>query len=215
VRVSGATGDQTADLVTRWRQAEERLYPIVIVEPDRFAQIVSVVRAASDQLASETCVDNLVEARRRGRAVVSQAAEAVGIPLAQVGDIELVADAAFALRYRELTAQRHRREVTDTIAAAREQGDRWVVVAESGRQDQPAVQPYQRIEMRVEDGWALRGWIDVDPHTFVPVYGLEELRLDPNTGVVTDAGEPAATRIVATRQQWEAARLEWRDATPP
>jgi hypothetical protein len=214
--MSGTMGDQATDLVARWRQADERLYPIVMIDPERFRQIVSVVRAASDQLASETCLDDLVEARRRGQAVVSQAAEAVGIPLAQVGDIELVADAAFGLRYRELTAQRHRREVTDTIATARAQGDRWVVVAESGRLDQLAVQPYQRIEMRLDDGLALRGWIDIDPHTFAPVHGLEELRLDPYTGVMIDAGEPAATRIYVTREQWEAAQLEWRDAaTPP
>jgi len=212
--MSGTMGDQATDLVARWRQADERLYPIVMIDPERFRQIVSVVRAASDQLASETCLDDLVEARRRGQAVVSQAAEAVGIPLAQAGDIELVADAAFHLRYRELTAQRHRREVADTIAAARARGDRWVLVAESGGQDQAAVQPYQRIEMRVDDGLALRGWIDVDPHTFAPVHGLEELRLDRNTGVMIEAGEPAATRTYATREQWEAAWILRRDRAP-
>jgi hypothetical protein len=212
--MSGTMGDQATDLVARWRQADERLYPIVMIDPERFRQIVSVVRAASDQLASETCLDDLVEARRRGQAVVSQAAEAVGIPLAQVGDIELVADAAFHLRYRELTAQRHRREVTDTIATARAQGDRWVVVAESGRLDQLAVQPYQRIEMRLDDGLALRGWIDIDPHTFAPVHGLEELRLDRNTGAMIEAGEPAATRTYATREQWEAAWILRRDRAP-
>ena len=205
-------GNQAADLLARWRHADERLYPMVMVHPERYTQIVSVVRAASDLLASETCLDELVEARRRGRAIVSRAAEAVGIPL-ELLSVELVADAAFHLRYGELTAERHRHEVADTIAAARAQAERWVVVAESGKQDQPAVQPYQRIEMRVDDGLALRGWIDVDPHTFAPVHGLEELRLDPNTGVMIDA-EPAATRTYATRQQWEAAWNLRRDRAP-
>lgn len=205
MRLNEPMGSQAADLVARWRQADERLYPMVLVDPEGFTRIVSVVRAACDHLASETSLDDLVAARRHGRDVVSRAAEAVGIPCAQLGDIELVADAAFHLRYRELIAQLHRREVTDTIAAARAQGDRWVVIAESGRQDQPAVQPYQRIEMRVDDGWALRGWIDVDPHTFEPVHGLEELRLDRNTGVMIDAGEPAATRTYTIREQWEQA----------
>jgi hypothetical protein len=167
--------------------------------------------------------------------VVTRAAEAVGVPLAQVGDVELVADAAFHLRYRELTAQRHRDEVADAIAAARARGDTWVVVAESGRQDAPALQPYQRIEMRLADGWALSGWIDVDPHTLVPVHGLEELRLDPRTGAVTDAAKlrgsrphetragasagasaqkPAAAETFPTREQWEAAWDRHRERAP-
>jgi hypothetical protein len=205
--------DQAADLVARWRQADERLYPMVMVHPERYTEIVSVVRAASDLLASETCLDDLVEARRRGRAVVSQAAEAVGIPLERLSDVELVADAAFHLRYRELTAQLRRRATAHTIAAARARGDAWVVVRESGSHQQPAVQPYERIEMRLADGHAVRAWVDVDPNSFAPVYGLEGLRLERDTGAVVDAGDPAATRTYATREQWEAARLEWRDAT--
>ena len=206
--------DQAADLLARWRQADERLYPMVMVEPHRYTQVVSVVRAASDQLASETCLDDLVEARRGGRAVVTRAAEAVGVPLAQVGDIELVADAAFHLRYRELTAQRHRDEVTDAIAAARARGDHWVVIAESGRQDAPAVQPYQRIEMRLADGWALRGWIDVDPYTLAPVHGLDELQLDPRTGAVNGGAAVAESHTYPTREQWEAAWSRRRDHAP-
>ena len=212
MRMTDWTGNQAADLVARWRQADERLYPMVMIDPERFTQIVSLVRAASDQLASEASLDDLVAARRRGRAVVSQAAEAVGMPLTQVWDVELVADAAFHLRYRELTAELHRREVTDTIAAARVRGDAWVVVRESGSHQQPAMQPYERIEMRLADGHAVRAWVDVDPNSFAPVYGLDGLRLEPDTGAVVDAGDPAATRTYATREQWEAARLEWRDA---
>jgi hypothetical protein len=213
MRVSDPVDDQAADLVARWRQADERLYPMVMVDPERFTQVVSVVRAAADQLASETRVDDLVAARRRGRAVVSQAAEAVGIPLQRLSDVELVADAAFHLRYRELTTQLRRRAAADTIAAARARGDTWVVVRESGSHQQPAVQPYEGIEMRVADGHAVRAWVDVDPNSFAPVYGLEPLRLDRDTGVVVDTGDPAPTRTYATREQWKAARLEWRDAT--
>jgi hypothetical protein len=137
----------------------------------------------------------------------------VGIPLERLGDVELVADAAFHLRYRELTAQLRRRAAADAIAAARARGDTWVVVRESGSHQQPAVQPYERIEMRLADGHAVRAWVDVDPDSFAPMYGLEGLRLDRDTGVVVDAGDPAATRTYATRERWEAARLEWRDAT--
>ena len=212
MRVSDPVGDQAAELVARWRQADERLYPMVMVDPERFTQIVSVVRAAADQLASETRVDDLVAARRQGRAVVSRAAETVGIPPTQVGDVELVADAAFHLRYRELTAQMRRREVIDAIAAARARGATWVMVRESGSHLQPAVQPYEGIEMRLADGHAMRAWVDVDPDSFAPVYGSESLRLDRDTGAVVDAADPASTRTYATREQWEAARLEWRDA---
>ena len=200
-------------MVARWRQADERLYPVVMIDPERFRQIVSVVRIASDSLSSHTCLDDLVEARRHGRHVVSRAAEAVGVPLERLGDLELVADAAFHLRHRELTAQLRRRAAADAIAAARARGDNWVVVRESGTDQQATVQPYERIEMRLADGRAVRAWVDVDPDSFAPVYGLEDLRLDRDTGVVVDDTRSARARTYSAREQWEAARLEWRDAT--
>ncbi len=203
-----------AGLIARWQQAEERLYPIVMVEPDRFTQIVSVVRAAADHLASSTRLDQLVDARRRGRAIVAQAAETVGVPVEQLGDVELVADAAFHLRHRELIAQQRRSDVTDAIAAARARGDSCVMVAESGRRDQPAAQPYERVEMCLDDGRALRGWIDVDPTSFTPVYGLQELRLDRVTGVAIPADPPLEARTYADREQWEAVWASWRAGRP-
>jgi hypothetical protein len=182
-----------------------------MVDPERFTQIVSVVRAAADCLASHTSLDDLVEARRHGRNVVSHAAEAAGVPLMRLGDVELVADAAFHLRHRELTAQLHRQEVAQTIAAARARGDAWVVVRESGGDRRAGAQPYERIEMRLADGRAVRAWTDVDPDSFALAYGLEVLQLDRDTGAAVDGSRSVSAGTYPTRAQWEAARQEWRD----
>ena len=212
--LSGTTGGRTAGLVAHWRQADERLYAIVLVDPERFTQVVSVVRAACDRLARQASVDELVATRHLGRTVVAEAAETVGIHLDRLGDVELVADAAFHLRHRELIAHERRRQVAGAIAAGRARGDTWVVVSESGLQHQPAVQPYERIEMRVDDGRAVRGSVDVDADSFASVYTLERLRLDPQTAAVIERADRTTARTYTDCHQWEAAWTREREQPP-
>lgn len=202
--------DPAAAVVAGWRQAEERLYPLVMVDPDGFQRVVSVIRAAADRLGDHVTTDDLVEARRRGREVVVGAAESVGVQITQITDIDLVADAAFGLRHREALAARRRTEVADRIAAAREKGHDVVVIRESGRPDHPAVQPFERIEMRLADGRGLRASVDVDPSDLRPVYMLDQVALDPETGLLVEDPHTRPSRRFTHRESWEAARQRWR-----
>lgn len=202
-----------ADVIAAWRRADERLYPLVMVDPDRYTRVVSVVRATADRLDGHTTND-LIRERRRGRELVASSCAAVGVPFEALGDAEIVADAAFGLRHREVLAQQRRREVADRIAAARAAGEARVVLTESGRADQPGVTPYERIEMRLDDGRGLRSTVDVDPDSFQPVHAVEHLRLDPSSGAIIDAGAAATARTFATREAWEATVAAWRDESP-
>lgn len=202
--------DPTTAVVAGWRQAEERLYPLVMVDPHTYQRLVTVVRAAADTLGDRETTEDLVDARRNGRQIVAGAAESVGVPLTEIGDVDLVADAAFGLRHREAVAARQRRQVADRIAAARATGQDVVVIRESGRPAYPAAQPFERIEMRLADGRGLRASVDADPGDLHPVYMLEEVALDPETGLLVDQRRPQPRQTFADRETWDAARLRWR-----
>lgn len=207
------TSDDVGDVVAGWRRAEERLYPIVMVDPDRYRRLLSVIRATADRLATHASTPDLVAARAQGGEVVAEVAESVGVPATELGDVELTADAAFSLRHREIIGEDNRRAVRERIAAARARGDAWAVIREYGRQDQPGVQPYERIEMRMADARGLRAAADVDADSYRPLYTLDELILDPTTGQVLDAATSIPTRTFTDRGEWEAAGAEWRAAS--
>lgn len=199
------------DAVGRWRRADERLYPVVMVDPERYVRIVSVIRATADRLGSYETVEGLVEARRRGQDLVALSCATAGVPIDALGDVETVADAAFGLRHREVVTAQTRQRAATAIASARERGDHWVTVDEAGSQHQPGVVGYQRIDMRISDGAAIRSAVDVDPASFHPVYSIEHLWLDPDTGAVVERS--AAADTFTAHEPWETAVAQWRSVT--
>ncbi|HSJ44474.1 MAG TPA: hypothetical protein VK923_07325 [Euzebyales bacterium] len=202
---------QVAEVVACWRRAEERLYPVVMVDPERYTRIVSVIRATADRLSAHDTPDELVRARARGSELVAASCAAVGVPVAHLPDLEVVADAAFGLRHREVEAEQRRQRMAAGIVAARARGDTWVTLDESGQPDPLGAAPYQRIDMRLDDGSGIRMSIDVDPDSYRPVYTLERLRLDPVSGAVTGSAD-ADRATFADPAAWRAAFVRWRDA---
>lgn len=209
-RGGGPETDPAAAAIADWQRAEERLYPLVMVDPNGYTRLVSVIRAAADLLAAHQTTEELIAARSQGREIVGRAARAIGVDVTQIVDVELVADAAFGLRHREATNARRSRERAERIATARRDGHQWVIVRESGHVDRPAVQPYERIEMDLSDGRGLRASVDIDPSLFRPVYLLEEVRLDPTTGTVIEDPRPETAQTFTQREPWETARRRWR-----
>lgn len=203
---------QTAAAVAAWRRADERLYPVVMVDPRRYTRIVSVIRHVADRLDDCLTVEGLVEARQRGYEVVASSCAAVGVAVESLGDVEAVADAAFGLRHREVEAAQRRRHRIDAVAAARTSGATWVTVDESGSVDQPGMSPYQRVDMCLADGSAIRATVDVDPDSYAPAHALEQLWLDRETGTVTQ-GSDGVAETFRDRTSWEAAVARWRAAT--
>jgi hypothetical protein len=95
-----ATGVPVA-LQWRFTAAEGALYPLAITDPERYERAVTLVGLVFRQLRDECAtIDDLV-ARVPGAEHVTQLAVAQGIPLAGL-DPAAIADAAAALRYREL-----------------------------------------------------------------------------------------------------------------
>jgi hypothetical protein len=95
-----ATGVPAA-LQWRFTAAEGALYPLAITDPERYERAVTLVGLVFRQLRDECAsIDDLVS-RVPSAEHVTQLAVAQGITLAGL-DPAAIADAAAALRYREL-----------------------------------------------------------------------------------------------------------------
>lgn len=89
-------------IVARWIAAEDRLYPLVMVDPDLYEAAVTLVCQALDVLRSQC--DTVAELAGADPAAVLRQCPAA-TTLAALGlDPGVVFDAACAYRWRDLTA---------------------------------------------------------------------------------------------------------------
>ena len=191
-------------LLTQWRASEAKLYPIIVVSPHQYEANLSLVRAMTDDLWEVTSVDDLVGEyeRRADRLAASVDRLEVAAPSAAVAP--LLIDAAFQNRYRELPAEHQQAEAARRIAEAGD-GPTWVTLAEAGDDGPAAATGFQRIEMRVPDGLGMHTYVDIDPTTFLPLYGIEILQLEPTTGEHLGTDARPERQQFADREKWLAA----------
>jgi len=173
-------GGVPPQLLSDWKAAEERLYPVVMVRPDLYERAVRMVRVVADELAG--CLDLAALVRAWGTAaeVVHRGASGAGLDLEGLDG--LIAGAAFSMRYRELAGAVARAERLGRIRAAAEAGEAWVRVEEIGSKETAGMVPWSWIEMHVASGAGLRQTLEADPMTGAPRYSLEVVPLDPTTG---------------------------------
>jgi hypothetical protein len=94
------------EVLLRWFQAEERLYPVAMVMPERYEAAVKLVGRVAEQLRA-SCPDmaSLVAAEGEALEMARRLAEfdpETAIDL----DLSLVGGAACSIRYRELAGAR-------------------------------------------------------------------------------------------------------------
>ena len=168
-------------LLSDWKSAEERLYPVVMVRPDLYERSVRMVRAVADELAG--CLDLVALTTAWGGAaeIVHRTASEAGFDLEGL-DAGLIAGAAFSMRYRELAAAASRTERLQRIQTAADAGEPWVRVEEIGSKETAGMVPWTWVEMHVPSGAGLRQTLEADPMTGAPRYSLEVVPLDPATG---------------------------------
>jgi hypothetical protein len=174
-------GGVPPQVLSDWKAAEERLYPVVMVRPDLYERAVSMVRVVADELAG--CLDLAALVREWGGAagIVHRAAGEAGLDLEGL-DAGLIAGAGFSMRYRELAGAVARNERLGRIRVAAEAGEAWVRVEEIGSRETAGMVPWSWIEMHVETGAGLRQTLEADQTTGAPRYSLEVVPLDPATG---------------------------------
>ena len=174
-------GSVPPQLLSDWKSAEERLYPVVMVRPDLYERSIRMVRATADELAGCLDVGALVNAWGGAAEIVHRAATEAGFDLEGL-DAGLIAGAAFSMKYRELAAAASRAERLQRIRIAAEAGEPWVRVEEIGSKETAGMVPWTWVEMHVPTGAGLRQTLEADPMTGAPLYSLEVVPLDPATG---------------------------------
>jgi hypothetical protein len=174
-------GSVPPQLLSDWKSAEERLYPVVMVRPDLYERSIRMVRATADELAGCLDVGALVNAWGGAAEIVHRAATEAGFDLEGL-DAGLIAGAAFSMKYRELAAAASRAERLQRIRSAAEVGEPWVRVEEIGSKETAGMVPWTWVEMHVPTGAGLRQTLEADPMTGAPLYSLEVVPLDPATG---------------------------------
>jgi hypothetical protein len=176
-------GEIPRAVLRSWDEAEARLFPTVMARPDLYQQSVSLIQRLLG-LLRETCPDlpSLLAANERGGELVADLSpDLAGETDAGIRP-DLVAAAACAMRYRELVASLAARGRLAALAAARDHGQAWAVVAESGSPDRAPFVPYQRIEAEVATGRAVIVSIEPDETLSRAVHRLDEGQIDLVTG---------------------------------
>ncbi len=195
----------------RWRLGEERLYPVATVRPDLYEVVIGLVRSLADHLQSVPDLDALVVTYRtavRDAELADAGVAADDVP--PEVDLDLVRDAAYQLRARELS-QRAATERTETaIRRARAAGEPTVTIWTEGQQE--LWPPYRRVEMSLASGRAVAVSTTVDPETMTPLFALEALELDPETGEAAGEEPIAPRREFTDPAEWRAAAEELRRA---
>ncbi len=197
------------EVLRRWRLGEERLYPVATVRPDLYEAVVGVVRALADHLATVPDLDALVITfREAGRDEELAAAGVRLIDLSPEIDLDLVRDAAYQVRARELAVRASTERTGSAIRRARAAGEATTVIwAEGEREMWP---PYRRVEMSVSTGRAVAVSTVMDPDTMMPRYAVEGLSLDPETGEALEGDPIAPRREFTDPHQWREAADELR-----
>jgi hypothetical protein len=182
-------------LTASWEQAEARLYPAVLERPDLYQRNVRLVRATADHLRLlGPGTSALVAAAARGPELVAAVAHDVGASVVEL-DLELVARAALAMRYREVRAEQATRRRLRRVAEAAAAGATWVVVEEHGAPEGDPFLPYSRLEVATATGRGLLVTAAPDDEYHGVVHQIRRVRLDPSTGELADrdAGADVAT----------------------
>jgi hypothetical protein len=178
-------------LAASWERAEAQLYPAVLERPDLYERIIRLVRYVADHLRLlGPGTSALVAAAARGPELVAAVVDDSGIPSAEL-DLELVARAALALRYRELRGEQAGRRRLRRVEDGRAAGVPWVVVEESGNAAGDPFLPYSRLEVATASGRGLLITTAADDEYRHVEHQLRRVRLDIGTGeVVEDPDEP-------------------------
>ena len=199
------------DVLRRWRLGEERLYPVATVRPDLYQAVAVVVRSVADHLGTVPDLDALVVTfAAADRDEELRAAGVQRDDLSPEIDFDLVREAAYAMRARELAVRASAERTETAIRRARAAGERTAVGWPEGEQE--LWPPYRRVEMSLTSGRAVAVSTLMDPDTMMPRYAVEAIALDPETGEATADEALAPRREFTDPDEWRAAAAALRES---
>jgi hypothetical protein len=127
---AGRVPDEYAALARRLRTAEDRLFPLAMVDTDRYQRAVRLVGLLARRLV-EACasLDELGDAEAWMRGWLVDRAHVDGVPVDGL-DMDLVVEAAMSQRFRGLLGEQAAELQRQKIEQARDAGLTWVVLEE-------------------------------------------------------------------------------------
>ncbi len=181
----------------RWQAAEDRLFPVALVDPDAYRRALSLVSMLLEELRVGTnSLDQLLSLDSDPQSLL-QACSAEGTD-------RLTLEAAFAVRARELSAAAERDERVRAIASARRAGATWVDL--EGSWEAVCHTGTRHTEMHLANGRALVATIE--PFAGDGPYRLEVVVLNNDTGTPIETTD--GDRVFSDRAEWLAERERWR-----
>lgn len=171
-RPPGGIPAEHAALARRLRAAEDRLFPLAMIDADRYQRALRLVGALHRRL-SQTCasIDELAAATEQARVWLPVVAADEDVSLDGL-DGDLVADAAMSQRLRELLAEQAPQLRRRRIESAREAGQAWSILEE------PDAAAWRGglarwVEVHVATGTVMVRSVVADASTGTSVYRLE------------------------------------------
>jgi hypothetical protein len=157
-----------AELARRLRTAEDRLFPLAMVDADRYQDATRLVGQLARHLRDTAAtLDELAHADADLR--VWMRFEGLGVTGL---DPELVIDAAMALRFRAILAEQAAELQQQALDRAREAGQRWAVLEEPDSASWTAGSA-RWVEVHVDRLAVMVRSVVADPASGSPVYRLE------------------------------------------
>lgn len=178
---------ETDDLLPRslldaWQQGEAQLCSTALAGADTYTRALDLVRHTLEHLRERGVgAAGLVAAAGEGAALVTAAS---GGPATDGLDLRLVAQAALAMRSRELLALQAAARRVEALRAAAARGEAWVVLESAGDPGGDPFLPYRRLEVEVATGRGLLVTAEPDEQFRGCVHAVEPVRVDPATGAV-------------------------------
>ncbi|MGH3527360.1 MAG: hypothetical protein ACRDQI_15550 [Pseudonocardiaceae bacterium] len=193
----------------RWRAAEDRLFPVVLVDPEAYRRALCVVGLFLEELRlNTTCPTQLlgldVDPAPLLSALPASSLRDVDFAGSASGGDRLTLEAAFAVRDRELAAAAQCGRRAAAIALARSTGATWVDL--EGSWEAVLCTGVRHTEMHLPTARALVAM--VDPYSGDGPHRLELVVLDGDTGTPVETTD--RDRAFADRAEWLAERERWR-----
>jgi hypothetical protein len=176
------------DLSRLWTAASERAFAAGIHQPEIYLRTTRLVGAVAQELRGRgRGVEPLLEAWREHGDLVRRVVGSSDLLTMDGLDVETVAGAAFAMRYRDV-----REEVTLddrlVVLAAAPPGTGWLVLEESGYRPGDPFVPYRRLEADAGTGRALLVTTRPDDTFTACVHVIEQGFIDLETGRLVAGG---------------------------
>ncbi len=207
------------ELVVRWRRAEERLSLTALVAPEVFQRSLELVGRTVDHLRRLGPGHGpLLAANARGGRLVADALDLGAPDGLTAGDLDVVAEAALALRHREVLAERTAQRRVAVLDAARSRGQAWVVLETSGDPAGHPFVPYRRLEAHAGTGRAVLVTTGPDAELAGCLHSVEPVLVDLDSGALRELGDDrvaATTHGGADEREQQAAVLRQRLAELP